>query len=155
MPRVYSLQRLWARVKYPYVIFVPSWNQRFINTTLLLLLSNDGRSPAFDSWKGYFDISIHSLFNGWYITSTTCMVITARWNISLQWRHNERDGVSNHQPHYCLLNRLLRRGSKKTSKLPVTGLCARYSPLTGEFPHKGPVTRKMFSFDYVIMSCDI
>ena len=26
MPRVYSLQRLWARVKYPYVIFVPSWN---------------------------------------------------------------------------------------------------------------------------------
>ena len=25
---------------------------------------------------------------------------------SLQWRINERDGVSNHQPHYCLLNRL-------------------------------------------------
>ena len=21
----------------------------------------------------------------------------------LQWRHNERDGVSNHQPQYCLL----------------------------------------------------
>ena len=25
--------------------------------------------------------------------------------ISLQWRHNGRDGVSNHQPHHCLLNR--------------------------------------------------
>ena len=25
--------------------------------------------------------------------------------ISLQWRHNERDGVSNHQPRDCLLNR--------------------------------------------------
>ena len=27
---------------------------------------------------------------------------------TLQWRHNERDGVSNHQPHACLLNRLFR-----------------------------------------------
>ena len=26
---------------------------------------------------------------------------------SLQWRHNERDGGSNHQPHDCLLNRLV------------------------------------------------
>ena len=41
--------------------------------------------------------------------------------------------------------------SKKTSKLRVTGLCAGNSPGTGEFPHKGPVTRKMFPFDDVIM----
>ena len=34
---------------------------------------------------------------------------------SLQWRHNERDGVSNHQPHDYLLNRLFRYRSKKTS----------------------------------------
>ena len=27
---------------------------------------------------------------------------------SLQGRHNERDGVSNHQPHDCLLNRLFK-----------------------------------------------
>ena len=27
---------------------------------------------------------------------------------TLQWRHNERHGVSNHQPHDCLLNRLLK-----------------------------------------------
>ena len=32
---------------------------------------------------------------------------------SLWWRHNEHDGVSNHQPHSCLLNRLFRRRSKK------------------------------------------
>ena len=50
------------------------------------------------------------------------------------WRHNERDGVSNHQPHDCLLNRLFRRRSKKTSKLRVTGLCEENSPVTGEFP---------------------
>ena len=53
---------------------------------------------------------------------------------SLQWRHNEHDGISNHQPHDCLLNRLFRHKSKKTSKLRVTGLCAGNSPVTGEFP---------------------
>ena len=52
----------------------------------------------------------------------------------LQWRHNGRDGVSNHQPHDCLLNGLFRRRSKKTSKLRVTGLCAGNSQATGEFP---------------------
>ena len=53
---------------------------------------------------------------------------------SLRWRHNGRDSVSNHQLHGCLLNRLFRRRSKKTSKLRVTGLCARNSPGTSEFP---------------------
>ena len=42
--------------------------------------------------------------------------------------------ISNQQPHDCLLNRLFRRRSKKTSKLRVTGLCAGNSPGTGEFP---------------------
>ena len=54
--------------------------------------------------------------------------------MSLQWRHNEHDGVSNHQPHDCFLNRLFGRTSKKTSKLHVTGLCEENSPVTGEFP---------------------
>ena len=53
---------------------------------------------------------------------------------TLQWRHKGRDSVSNHQPRDCLLNRLFRRRSKKTSKHPVIGLCAGNSPLTGEFP---------------------
>ena len=71
--------------------------------------------------------------------------------ISLRWRHNDRAGVSNHQPHACLLNRVFRRRSKKISKLRVTGLCAGNSPGPVNSPHKGPVTRKMFSFDDVIM----
>ena len=54
--------------------------------------------------------------------------------VSLPWRHNGHDGVSNHQPHDCLLKRFFRRWSKKTSKLCVTGLCAGNSPETGEFP---------------------
>ena len=53
---------------------------------------------------------------------------------SLQRRHNWRDGVSNHQPHDCLLNRLFRRRSMKPSKLRVTGFCAGNSPVTGELP---------------------
>ena len=53
---------------------------------------------------------------------------------TLRWRHNERDSVSNHQLHDCLLNRLFRRWSKKTSKFRVTGLCVGNSPGAGEFP---------------------
>ena len=52
----------------------------------------------------------------------------------LQWRHNGRDSVTNHQPHDCILNRLFRRRSKKTSKFRATGLCVGNSPVTGEFP---------------------
>ena len=68
---------------------------------------------------------------------------------TLQWRHNEHDGVSNHQPHDCLHNHVFRHRSKETSKLCVTGLCAGTSPVKS--PHKRLVTRKMFPFDDVIM----
>ena len=54
----------------------------------------------------------------------------------LEWRHNGNDGVSNNQPYHCLLNRLLRRRSRKISKFRITGLCAGNSPVTGEFPAK-------------------
>ena len=74
------------------------------------------------------------------------------WSWPLQWRHNDHDSVSNHQPHGCLLNSLFRRRSKKTSKLRVTGLCVGNSPGPVNSPHKGPVTRKMFPFDDVIMA---
>ena len=70
---------------------------------------------------------------------------------TLQWRHNERDGVSNRQPPDFLLNRLFRHRSKKTWKLRDTGLCEGNSPVTVNCPYKGPVTRKMFLLDDVIM----
>ena len=69
----------------------------------------------------------------------------------LRWRHNECDNVLNLQPHECLLNGLFRSRSKKTSKLRVTGLCVGNSPGPVNSLHKGPVTRKMFPFDDVIM----
>ena len=56
----------------------------------------------------------------------------------LQWRHNEHDGVSIHRRLDCLLNRMFRCISKKTSKRRVTGLCEGNSPVTGEFPAQKP-----------------
>ena len=69
----------------------------------------------------------------------------------LQWRHNERHGVSNHQRHDCLTNRLFRRISKKTSKIRVTGLCEGNSPVTGEFPAQSSSNTENVPFDDVIM----
>ena len=77
---------------------------------------------------------------------------------SLQWRHNGRDGVSNHQPHDCLLNRLFRRRSKKTLKLRVTGLCAGNSPVTGKFPTQMASNAENVSIwwrHHVYRSCNI
>ena len=53
---------------------------------------------------------------------------------TLQWRHNEHDGVSNHRRLGYLLNRLFMQRSNKTSQLCVTGLCEGNSPVTSEFP---------------------
>ena len=74
-----------------------------------------------------------------------CLVNWRLFQYTLQWRHNERDGVSNHQPHDCLPNRLLRRRSKKTSKHRVTGLCVGNSPVTGEFPARRASNAENFS----------
>ena len=91
--------------------------------------------------------------NGWVISSHIWFMLRSNFIClgALWWRHNDHDSVSNHQPHECLLKRLFRRRSKKTSKLRVTGLCVRNSPGPVNSPHKGPVTRKMFPFDDVIM----
>ena len=53
---------------------------------------------------------------------------------TLQWHHRGPDGFSNRQPHACLLSRIFRRRSMKSSKQSVTGLFVGNSPVTGEFP---------------------
>ena len=76
----------------------------------------------------------HRISSTDYVSSRANEKLSCCWFETLQWRHNEHDGVRNHQPHHCLLNRWFRRRSKKTSKLRVTGLCAGNSLGTGEFP---------------------
>ena len=46
---------------------------------------------------------------------------------SLHWRHNDHDGVSNHQPHGCLLQPFSQTQIKENIKAP------RHGPLCGEF----------------------
>ena len=53
---------------------------------------------------------------------------------TLQWRHNERDGVSNHQPHHCLLSRLFKAQIQESIKAPRHWPLCGDSPVTGEFP---------------------
>ena len=72
--------------------------------------------------------------------------------ISLQWRHNERDVVSNHQRLDCFFNRFFsgvdqRKHQSSTSLVFVRAI--HRSPV--DSPHKGPVTWKMFSFHDVII----
>ena len=71
--------------------------------------------------------------------------------LALQWRHNDRDGVPNHQPYDCLLKRLFRCRSKKTSKLRVTGLCEGNSSVIGEFPAQRASNAEFFPSDDVIV----
>ena len=85
----------------------------------VIILPNAHKVLQSSSLRSMYDISF-------WVRSLAC-------NITMTC-HNGRDSVSNHQPHDCLLNRLFRRRSKKTSKLRVTSLCAVNSPGTGEFP---------------------
>ena len=86
------------------------------------------------SWKT--NISLSYIINTTSVFNQAACIQKHRQpgNCPLQWHHNERDGVSYHQPHDCLLNGLFKNRSKKTPKLCVTGICAGNSPVTGEFP---------------------
>ena len=69
---------------------------------------------------------------------------------SLQWRHNERDGVPHQLRHDCLLNCLSRRKIKHQSSALlafVRGIHRR--PVNST--HKEPVTQKRHPFDDIIM----
>ena len=56
---------------------------------------------------------------------------------TLQWRHNEDDGVSNHQPHDCLLNGLFKAQIKENIKAP------RHWPFCRKFTGNRWITRTM------------
>ena len=91
-----------------------------------------GKTP---SWLVDHEPSQSSLFKTMHLKVLSVkwlLFCSVSWCVTSHWRHNDRDGVWNHQPHDCLLNCLFR--SKKTSKLRVTGLCAGNSPVAGEFP---------------------
>ena len=67
---------------------------------------------------------------------------TYKPELSLQWCHKERDGVSNHRRHDCLLKH------QSYASLAFVRVIHRW-PVNS--PHKGPAAPKMFPFDDVIM----
>ena len=99
--------------------------------------------PDWDNSNCCFKISCHSSINKARKIHSL--------DISLQWCHNERDSISNHQPHDCLLtvySDIDQRKHQSSSPLAfVQGI--HWWPVNS--PHKGPVTRKMFPFDDVII----
>ena len=82
----------------------------------------------------------------WYQFIYACysagLLFTKKTASSLQWRQNGRDGVSNHQPHDCLLNRLFRqRKHQSAASLAFVRGIHRWAVNS---PHKWPVTWIMF-----------
>ena len=64
----------------------------------------------------------------------------AYWKLSLQWRHNEHDSVSNHQHYDCLLNLFIQTQIKGNIKAP------RHWPLCGEFTGTDEFPAQMASY---------
>ena len=106
-------------------------------------------AAARKNWKpfaAHFMTYQHSL----YLVAFICGLVSVDFtHISLQWRHNELDGVSNHQTRDCLLNRLFRnRKHQSSASLALVRWIHRW-PMNS--PHKGPVTRTIIPIDDVIV----
>ena len=71
---------------------------------------------------------------------------------SLQWRHNGHDGVSNHQPHDCLLSTFYSDADQRKHQSSVS-LAFVWEIHRGPVnsPHKWQVTRKLFPLEDVII----
>ena len=72
-------------------------------------------------------------------------------DFSLQWRHNDRDDVSNQQRLDCLRNRMF-RGRHQSSALQTFVRGIHRWPVNS--PHKGPVTSSCIGYlSYSAWSC--
>ena len=111
------------------------FRRRSTKTSKLRVTSlNEGNSPVTGEFPSLRPVTRERFpFDDVIMINELRMHLPVIQSFSLHWRHNEPDGVSNHQPRDCLLNCLFRCRSKKTSKFRVTDLCAENSPGTGEF----------------------
>ena len=73
--------------------------------------------------------------------------------ITLQWLHNERDGDPDHWRLNGLLERLLGVDQRKHQSSASLAFVRGIHRWPMNSPHKGAVTRKMFSFDDVSWHC--
>ena len=73
------------------------------------------------------------------------------FSYSLQWRHNERDGFSNHRRLDRLLNSRSCAGQRTYQSFAPMPFVRGIHRWLENSQHKGPVTRKFFPFVDVIM----
>ena len=95
-----------------------------------------------------FELIAHNVKNmvcGFIVFFLSCLTSLK----SIQWRHNESGGVSNHRRLNCVLIPLFRRISKKTPKLHITDLCEGNPSVTGGFPSQRASNAEIFPFDDV------
>ena len=103
--------------------------------------------------RGFILFANMGFNESWVCTlyNVNLLSIICNWPISLLWRHNERDDVSNHLRLNCLLVCSGADQSKNQSSVALA-FAGELPRLPVNSPCKGPVTRKMFPFDDVIMS---
>ena len=118
--RCLNIKKVYPGMNISMLEIIRSRDRHFFNTVIPILVRH---------------LDIETAPSSFYMKSETAQAFAnAAKYFAVQKCHNERDCVSNHD---CLLNRLFRGRSKKTSKLRVTGLCADISPVTDEFPAQG------------------
>ena len=92
----------------------------------------------------------------WIYKADNCKLPLALILYSLQWRHNERLGVSNN-PASRLFTQPFIQGADQRKRQSSAWLAfvrgIHRWPVNS--PHKGPVTRKVFPFDDVIMLSEV
>ena len=73
--------------------------------------------------KYMWQLILHSIHNikSFCIDKQILGMIFPYTYISLRWRHNECDGVSNHQPHDCLLKAQIKENIKPPRHWPLWG----------------------------------
>ena len=70
---------------------------------------------------------------------------------TLQWRYNERDGVSNHRCSDCLFNVCSNADQRKHQSSASLAFVKGIYRWSVDSAHTGSVTREMFPFDGVII----
>ena len=107
----YIYNKLWVNITYTFPnvngATLKFGNEKVISSHTLLgkwLLNHVGNKAI--------RIGKYGPSNSVFIRVVVQVVVSSSSLMTLQWRHNGCDCVSNHQPHNCLLNRLFGRRSK-------------------------------------------
>ena len=124
-----------------------SWRLKSLATRLFIqgLVNNNNKenikAPSNSSFEGNLPKTVRD--------RSLQRPLMQKKNIPLQWRHNERDAVSNHRRLDCLFGRLLSANQRKHQSSASLVFVRRIRRWPVNSSHKGPGTRKMFPFDGV------